>query len=374
MQPQRSREVNGHVPALSILELATVQEGSHADAALAAVTALARRADELGFRRFWLAEHHGYRSVGSVAPAVLAAQIAATTSRIRVGSGGVLLPHHAPLVVAEQFATLAALHRGRVDLGIGRGPGTTDDRVIHALRSGTVAAGDAYHADLAELLEYLAGDAPIRPLPGLRTTPEPWLLSSSVAGAQLAGQMGLPLAFGHHIRPANTVAALTRYRDCFRPSRWREHPYVMVSVETLCAPTDAEAARLGKPAALTMAAALRGNGPDAALLSADEAGDKTVPADAAERIAMLRETQAHGSPVSVAKRLARLTAQTAADELILHIPVYDIGARTRSLELTTAALNETPPNLQAGAENASLSASDRAGAGSARPQSADSRP
>ena len=344
MRPQRPPWASGRIPPLSILELATVQEDSSAEAALTAVTDVARRAEELGFRRIWLAEHHGYRSVGSVAPAVLAAQVAARTERIRVGSGGVLLPHHAPIVVAEQFATLAALHPGRVDLGIARGPGTTDDRVLHALRSAHRTKGQGtYHADLTELLGYLDGDAPIRPLANLRTPPEPWLLSSSVAGAELAAEWGLPLAFGHHIRPSNTVPALTRYRERFRPSRWGERPHVMVSIETLCAPTDAEAEVLGKPAALSMAAALQGNGPDAVLLSAEKAANTPVLPEVAERLAMLRGTQAHGSPTSVAARLTHLAAQTAADELMLLTPVYDSAARARSLELVTGAVSATSP-------------------------------
>ena len=346
MRPQRPSRSNGQIPPLSILELATVQEDSGAEAALAAVTNLARRADELGFRRIWLAEHHGYRSVGSVAPAVLAAQVAATTTRIRVGSGGVLLPHHAPIVLAEQFATLAALHPGRVDLGIARGPGTTDDRVLHALRSNLRPNGDdTYRVDLAELLGYLDSDAPIHPLANLRTPPEPWLLSSSVAGAELAAEWGLPLAFGHHIRPSNTVPAIARYRERFRPSRWTEHPYVMVSIETLCAPTDADAEALGKPAALTMAAALQGKGPNAVLLSAEKAADTSIPPDVAERLAVLRGTQAHGSPASVAARLAHLAALTAADELMLLTPVYDPGARARSLELVTGTVNAVSPTM-----------------------------
>lgn len=329
----------GHVPPLSVLELATVQEGSSATAAFAAVAALARRADELGFRRFWLAEHHGYRSVGSVAPAVLAAHLAGSTSRIRLGSGGVLLPHHAPIVVAEQFATLSALYPGRIDLGVGRGPGTSDERVLRALRSDTDTAADkAYREDLIELLTYLAGDAPIRTLPGAGAPAQPWLLASSVAGAELAGEFGLPLAFGHHIRPGNTAEALTRYRESFRRSRWRDEPHVMVSVETLCAPTDADAERLAWPAALTMAAALRGNGPDAALLPPAEAARQYIPPAVANRLAALRATQAHGSPDTVAARLADLAARTGADELILHVPVHDPATRVRSLELTAAAV------------------------------------
>jgi luciferase family oxidoreductase group 1 len=334
--------VTGRIAPLSVLELATVQEGQSAEAGLAAVTAVARRADELGLRRMWLAEHHGFRSVGSVAPAVLTAHLAANTSRIRLGSGGVLLTHHAPLVVAEQFATLSALYPGRIDLGVGRGPGTKDERVLRALRNTSDAAAQNFDAALEELLDLLTDDAPHRVLPGTGNThPEPWLLSTSITGARLAARLGLPLAVGHHINPRNTIAAITDYREQFSPSKWRDDPYVMVSVETLCAPTDAEAAELGRPAALTMAMALQGNGADAPLQPPAQAALQTLSAELADRLATMRATQAHGSAATVATRLAQLTAETAADELILTTPVYDPAARIRSLELTAGAAAST---------------------------------
>jgi luciferase family oxidoreductase group 1 len=325
-------------PPLSVLELATVEKGRGANAAFAAVAEIAGRAEDLGFRRLWLAEHHGYRSVGSVAPAVLAAHLGSVTSHIRIGSGGVLLPHHAPIVVAEQFATLTALYPGRIDLGIGRGPGTTDRRMLKALgNAGGFSVDATYEADLIELLSYLSGEAELRHLTGFAEPPVPWLLSSSISGSELAGRRGLPLAFGHHIRPDNTVNAITRYREQFRPSRWCEQPHVMVSVETLCASTDAEAEEWGAPAALTMAAALQGRGPDAPLLPPQEVDIESIPPETAERLAALRATQAHGSPQSVAARLAEITARTGADELILSTPVYDPARRAQSLERAGAA-------------------------------------
>lgn len=198
--------VAGRIAPLSVLELATVQEGQSAEAGLAAVTAVARRADELGFRRMWLAEHHGFRSVGSVAPAVLTAHLAANTARIRLGSGGVLLTHHAPLVVAEQFTTLSALHPGRIDLGIGRGPGTKDERMLRALRNTQDAAAQNFDAALEELLDLLTDDAPHRVLPGTGNThPEPWLLSTSITGARLAAMTSSPGA--HTGWPAPTATS-----------------------------------------------------------------------------------------------------------------------------------------------------------------------
>lgn len=322
------------LPPLSVLELATVEEGRPASAAFDVVTSVARRVDELGFRRIWVAEHHGYRSVGSIAPQVLATHLAGSTAALRVGSGGVLLPNHAPLAVAEQFATLAALHPGRIDLGVGRGPGTTDARAVRALRGTDEPVTDAaYRAAVVELLGHLAGEDGPRVLAGAGRPPEPWLLASSAGGAAVAAELGLPLAVGHHIRPGNTIDALTRYRDGFQPSRWLEQPYVIVCVETLCAPTDAEATELGRPSALAMAGALQGRGTEAELPTPQDAALREIPADVADRLAGLRATQAYGSPSTVLARLGKLAEQTGADELMLSTPVYAPAARLRSLEL-----------------------------------------
>lgn len=328
----RSQSPDAPLPPLSALELALVEEGSTARDALSAVVTLARRADQLGFRRAWLAEHHGYRSVGSVAPPILAGYLATQTTGIRVGSGGVLLPHHAPLVVAEQFTTLSALHPGRIDLGIARGPGATDSRILRALRS----SGRSYRTDLVDLLGYLAGTNGVDVLPGANTTAEPWLLASSTDGAELAAELGLPLAFGYHIRPGNAVEALTRYRDRFHPSRWRPTPYVLVSVETICAASDSEAAALGGPARLTMAAALRGRGHDAPLPTVARAESESLPPELAERLSRMAAVQAHGSPDTVRRRLATIAELTGADELMLSTPIYSPAARVRSLELIAA--------------------------------------
>jgi luciferase family oxidoreductase group 1 len=326
------------LPPLSLLELAMVEQGSSARDALMAVVSTAQRASELGFRRVWVAEHHGYRPVGSVAPPVLAAHLAATTEKITIGSGGVLLPNHTPLTVAEQFTTLAALHPGRIDLGIGRGPGTSDPNTIRVLRRGAAPSTDAeYRADLLEVLNRLADVGSGRLLAGADALPTPWLLSSSVTGAELAAEAGLPLAFAHHIRPGNTLEALARYRELFRPSRWREEPYVMVSVETVCAPSDAEAAHLARPAQLAMAAALQGRGGEAVLLPRAEAALETLSAELDGKLEQMRATQAHGEPQTVHQKLSALTARTGADELMLTTPVYDAGDRARSLALVSTA-------------------------------------
>lgn len=322
------------LPPLSLLELALAEEGASAGEALAATVATTRRAAELGFRRAWVAEHHRYRSVASVAPAVMSAHLAAATSGIRIGSGGALVTNHAPLAVAEQFTTLAALHPGRVDLGIGRGPGTNDPDTIRALRRGDGrAAEDEYRSALVELLGYLAEADTLPVLPGADALPEPWLLASSVAGGELAAELGLPLAFAHHIRPDNTAAALGRYRERFQASRWSERPRVLVSVETVCAETDAEVERLGRPALLAMAAALEGRGGEAPLLSPEKAATEPVAPASEERVRMLRATQAYGTPEEVHRRLSALASMTGADELMLSAPVFDPVHRAQVLDM-----------------------------------------
>ncbi|MFI7601516.1 LLM class flavin-dependent oxidoreductase [Actinoplanes sp. NPDC049681] len=321
------------LPPLSILEVAPAEHGRTARETLAVTAAAVRRADELGLRRAWFAEHHGAPLISSVAPPVLVAHAAATTSRIRVGSGGVLLPNHSPRAVAEQFATLDALHPGRIDLGIGRGPGTFDAGVIAALQRGAPpTTDDGYRAGIVELLGYLSGENGPALLPGYGSTIQPWLLSSSTAGAALAGQLGLPVAFAHHIRPQNTAEALERYREAFRPSHWADRPWVMIAVETICADTDAEAAVLARPLDLVKAGLFAGRA-DQPLLPPAEAAHVTLPEDVQERLRAYHAQQAQGSPETVTARLAALAAATGADEIMLSTTIYDGAARQRSVEL-----------------------------------------
>ncbi|MFI6866553.1 LLM class flavin-dependent oxidoreductase [Nocardia sp. NPDC050406] len=318
---------------LSVLELSMTEDGRDATAAFTATTAVARRADELGLRRVWTAEHHGSTAIASVVPPVLIAHLAAATARIRVGSGGVLAPNHAPLAVAEQFATLAALHPDRIDLGIGRGPGTFDQNMVRALRRGAApATAEDYRRDITELLGHLSGASGLRLLPGPVPTPLPWVLASSTGGAELAAEFGLPVAFAHHIRPENTVAAAERYRGAFRPGRWSDTPYVIVAVETLCAPTDAAAATLARPGDVLKAYLLSGRG-DTGLRTPEAAAEHEFPVEIAQRIAEFRATQAQGSPETVRRQLNWLADKTGADELMLVTTVYDPAARLRSLEL-----------------------------------------
>lgn len=326
---------------LSALELAMVESGRTATDALGQVAEMARRLEDLGYHRIWIAEHHGTPAIASASPPVLAAHLAAATSMIRIGSGGVMAPNHAPFTVAEQFATLAALHPGRIDLGIGRGPGALDETIIRALRRGAEPATDAdYRADIAELLGHIADG---RLLPG-DMRPQPWLLCSSAAGATLAAEHGLPIGVAHHIRPQNTAEVLERYRADFRPSRWREQPYVILAVETICADTDVDAEVIARPSTVLMARLLAnsGNVGEIELATPTQAAEYDVPPEIARQLDMRRAEQAYGGPDRVVRSLTDLVAATDADELMLVTPVYDAVARARSYELVAKGLAGAP--------------------------------
>ncbi len=317
---------------LSVLELAPVQRDATATEALQHTTELARRVEELGYRRIWVAEHHNMPSIASSSPAVLIAHLAANTATIRVGSGGVMLPNHAPLVVAEQFGTLEALHPGRIDLGIGRAPGT-DQRTALALRR-TMAglSAEGFPQELGDLIGYFEGDNElITAVPGNGNMPAVWLLGSSGFSAQLAGMLGLPFSFAHHFSSANTVPALQLYRDNFRPSRWLSEPYAKVAVNVVCADTDERAHWLAGPAALAFLK-LRTGKPEA-LVPPDEAA--AYPYNELERefVADRWRDQAVGSPETVQSQLTDLLARTGANELMLTTMVYDLQDRVRSYEL-----------------------------------------
>ncbi|MFE1171347.1 LLM class flavin-dependent oxidoreductase [Streptomyces sp. NPDC058773] len=314
---------------LSALEVAMVQAGARAVDTLRDTAAFAQGVERLGYDRIWYAEHHHSPAIGAFPPVVLSAHAAASTSVIRLGSGGVLAPNHAPLTLAEQFGTLAALHQGRIDLGVGRGPGTFDEATARALRRGAGPATDAeYEGDVAAILSFLVDEVALDPLP------EPWLLASSTAGAALAARLGLPVAVAHHIRPENTQPVLERYRANFTPSRWCDVPRVLVCVETVCAETEEEAAWRVGPMDVVKAGLLKGQSEIPFPTPADAA---THPFTAAERqaLAAFRTQQAVGTPETVLHRLSRLAKATGADELMLTTPVYDLRDRLRSYELVT---------------------------------------
>jgi luciferase family oxidoreductase group 1 len=332
---------------LSVLDLATVWSGrSHTDAVRASIE-LAREVEQLGFERFWLAEHHNMSSVASSAPAVLIAAVAAATTHIRVGSGGVMLPNHPPLVIAEQFGTLEALYPGRIDLGIGRAPGT-DPRTAAALRRGPDALGaEDFPRELGELLAFFRGTFPeghryrsITAVPGAGDGPPIWLLGSSDFSAQLAGLLGLPFAFAHHFSPDNTQTAMQRYRQRFTPSDALTEPHSMITVQVVCADTDDEAITLAEPSALGFAR-VRLGGLREPLPSPEEVAthEWSEPELAVRRQRLAG--QAIGSPATVHRVLTELLELSAADELMITTPVYDAAVRLRSMELVKALFDST---------------------------------
>jgi len=326
--------------SLSVLDLATVAEGSTPAQALAEATDLARAVEQLGYRRLWVAEHHGMPAVASSAPAVLIAHLAAATATIRVGSGGVMLPNHAPLVIAEQFGTLEALHPGRIDLGIGRAPGT-DPRTAQALRRTADLGAERFPEDLVELIGYFAGafEHP-RAMPGEGYRPEIWLLGSSVFSAELAGVLGLPFSFAHHFSPRFTEPALARYRTAFRPSAVLAEPHTMVAVAVVCADTGDEARWLAGPSALSMVQ-LRTNrlGP---LPTPEQAhAYRYTPAEQA-LVDEVTATHVVGDPGAVRRDLTALVARTGADELMVTTRVHGSTDRERSFALLAEAWPARP--------------------------------
>ena len=316
---------------LSVLDLAPVATGSDAGRALRNSLELAQHAERLGYRRHWVAEHHNMPGIASSAPAVLIAHLASVTSTIRVGSGGVMLPNHQPLVIAEQFGMLEALHPGRVDLGIGRAPGT-DQITAYALRRSMDPAADDLPAQLEELLAFFKGTFPrITAVPGAGQMPAIWLLGSSDFSARLAGELGLPFSFAHHFMPQNTIPALEIYRRHFTPSPTLHEPQAMVGVAVVCAETDEEARWLHGSARLSFLRLRTGR--PSTLPSPEEAAVYGYSQD--ERVFIDSWTASHvvGSPETVRAGLADLQESTRADELILTTNVFDHAARLRSYEL-----------------------------------------
>jgi luciferase family oxidoreductase group 1 len=324
------------VVPLSVLDLVPIGAGSTATTALATSTALVRLAEELGFRRYWVAEHHGMPGIASSSPAVLIAHLAGATERIRVGSGGVMLPNHQPLVVAEQFGTLDALHPGRIDLGIGRAPGT-DQRTARALRRGTAALGaDEFPDQLAELTAYFRGDGPVLAVPAAGQSPAMWLLGSSGYSAQVAGLLGLPFAFAHHFSAENTLPALELYRRTFRPSETLDRPYAMIAASVLAAPSDDEARRLALPSALQFLQLRLGT--PGAVPTPETAAAYPYSAEERAFVDDRLSTQVIGSPETVRAGVTELVERTGVDELMVVTSTHDGADRLRSYRLLADAV------------------------------------
>ena len=319
--------------ALSVLDLVPVREGTTPADALQASLDLARHAEALGYRRFWVAEHHNMVGISGAATSVVLAHIAAGTSTIRVGSGGIMLPNHSPLQVAEQFGTLESLHPGRIDLGLGRAPGT-DQLTARAMRRDLHAAAERFPEDVRELRALLDDPVPgqpIRAVPGAGLKVPLWMLGSSLFGAQLAAALGLPYAFASHFAPDALDAALAVYRERFVPSAQLAEPHAVPCVNVVVADTDAEARRLYTTLQQMFVGMLRG----ARGLMPPPIDDIDTYWSAAEKaqVSHMLSCSFVGSPDTVAAALGRFVERTAADELMVGVPVFDQAARVRSLEL-----------------------------------------
>ena len=321
----------------SILDLSPVTEGGTVAESLANSRRLAEEAEALGYERFWLAEHHGMRGIASAATSLVIQHVAAGTKTIRVGAGGIMLPNHSPLVIAEQFGTLEALFPGRIDLGLGRAPGT-DMMTARALRRNLESAAQNFPQDVVELLQLLGPRQPdqkVVAVPGMDSNVPVWLLGSSHYSAHLAGMLGLPFAFASHFAPDMLLSALEIYRERFEPSQYLDRPHVMVGVMGAAAETDAEAVRLFTSMQQSFVRLRRGT-PDVfppPVASMDGLWSEQ------ERI-MVEHTLQYavvGGPETIRRQIGDFLALTKADELIVSMPVYDMEARLASLRLFAEA-------------------------------------
>ena len=322
---------------LSVLDLVPVREGGTLEQAIAASAALAQAAERLGYRRFWVAEHHAMDGIAGGATSVVLAHIGSATSTIRIGSGGIMLPNHTPFQIAEQFGTLAALFPDRVDLGLGRAPGAGPE-LQRALRKDLHRAAEQFPHDVVELRALLTGEPElaIRATPGHGANVEMWMLGSSLFGAQLAARLGLPYAFAAHFAPDHLDGALALYRREFEPSAALAKPHVMVAMSVICAPTDAEAELLASSQAQSFVR-LRTGQPGK--LPPPIAGYRdSLPPQAQAMLTHLGQASAIGAPATVRDAVARFVERTGADEIIVSGSTYDPDARIRSLELTVQAL------------------------------------
>jgi luciferase family oxidoreductase group 1 len=317
---------------LSVLDLAPVPEGSDAGDALRNSRDLAARAERLGYRRFWMAEHHSMPGVASAATAVCLAHVAEGTSRIRIGAGGIMLPNWSPLQVAEQFGTLASLYPGRIDLGLGRAPGT-DQAAMRALRRNLASGAQQFPDDVVELMAYFdpPGPRPVRAVPGEGLDVPLWILGSSLYGAQLAAMLGLPYAFASHFAPDALEEAIHVYRAGFKPSAQLAEPYVMLGLNVFAADTDEEAALLASSMEQAFVA-LRTGAPGK--LKPPLAGYRdTLPPPYRAMIDNVLSCSAIGSPGRVREQVEAFAARTGADELMVTSQIYDHQARLRSFEI-----------------------------------------
>lgn len=339
-----ARDHGPSLPRLSILDLAPLARGQSASEAFAASVALAQLAETLGYQRVWYAEHHNIPAIASSATSVLIAYVGAHTETIRLGAGGIMLPNHSPLVIAEQFGTLEAMYPGRIDLGLGRAPGS-DAETMRALRR-NVHSADTFPQDVLELQGYLTGRTRIpgvEAIPGAGSNVPLYLLGSSLFGAQLAGTLGLPYAFASHFAPAALEAALAAYREGFKPSEQLTHPYVIAGVNVLAADTTEAAETQKQEVRRQRAVNLFGRqfgirDPEIAAQHADE----ILAAGADAHVDQMLTYTAAGTPRDVRSDLEAFAQMTEADELITVHPAPSINERLRSITLLTRAINAHP--------------------------------
>lgn len=327
----------------SLLDLSPIPEGGTAADALGHTLELARHAEALGFHRYWLAEHHNMPGIASAATAIVIGQVAAATRTMRVGAGGIMLPNHAPLIIAEQFGTLETLFPGRIDLGLGRAPGT-DIATARALRR-HMESGDQFPEDVAELLGYLddaPNDAAIRAIPGEGTHVPIWILGSSLFGAQFAAYMGLPYAFASHFAPQMLEEAMQTYRETFRPSRWLARPYTMMAAGVCAADTD-EKARYLRSSQLLAFARLRMGRPGKLPRPVKDVAAEIPPAVLAQ-VETAMSCSATGSREMVRRQLSDLVARHQPDELMVTGMIHDPAARLHSFSIAADALKDLSGN------------------------------
>jgi len=323
--------------ALSYLDFLSVRQGGTHAQSFAESALLAKAAEDAGYKRYWLAEHHGMPAIASSAVSVGLAHMGHATSRIRIGAGGIMLPNHNPLVIAEQFGTLDALFPGRIDLGLGRAPGA-DSRIANALRKDLMTASSYFPQDVVELQRLFAGDPalPVQAIPGAGANVEMWILGSSLFGAQLAAHLGLPYAFASHFAPDHLDEALRVYRDNFQPSQFLDAPRVMAGMTVIVAETDAEAVLLSSSMDQSFAA-LRAGRPDRLQPPVPDFRENLPPA-ARGWIEHMRKVSAIGSLATARSAIGAFLERTRADELIVASTIYDFEARLRSLEMTREAV------------------------------------
>ncbi|QWK78661.1 LLM class flavin-dependent oxidoreductase [Ochrobactrum sp. BTU1] len=323
---------------LSVLDLSPVPEGSDAGQSLRNTLELAQQAEKLGFTRYWLAEHHNMPGIASAATSVVIGHVAAGTSTIRVGAGGIMLPNHSPLVIAEQFGTLASLFPGRIDLGLGRAPGT-DQLTAHALRRNLESSANDFPRDVVELLNYFKPADPaqrVQAVPGAGLNVPVWILGSSLFGAQLAAMLGLPYGFASHFAPADMERAVELYRERFEPSEYLQKPYVMLGLNVIAADTDEEAHHLFT-SQLQAFVNLRSGRPGK--LPAPVVGyQEQLDPSAQALVRQMLSCRVVGGPEAVDKGIREFAERTGADELMVTGMIYDHQKRLRSYEIVSNSM------------------------------------